>query len=83
MLETAWSDRSPVLVLICSLSSPTASYICRLKESLLSNQANCLDVELQLKEYFSLNDPTQTSPMCVWAAHKATVRCILIQIAAR
>lgn len=30
-----------------------------------------------------MNNLAQTSPMCNWAAHKATTRGILIQIAAR
>lgn len=66
-----------------SLRSPTSSYTWRLNESHLSNHVNGFDRELRLKEYFSLNDPAHTSPMCVWAAHKATVRDTLIWIAIR
>lgn len=49
----------------------------------LAIQATCLDIEMALKEYFSLNDPAHTSPLCTWAAHKARFRGILIQTADR
>lgn len=79
ILETPWSDHSLVVARLPSLHSPSASYTWGINESHLSNPVTCLDIKLALKEYFSLNNPDQSSPMCNWA-HKATVRGILIQI---
>lgn len=80
ILETTRSHHSPVVVLLFSLRSPTASFNWRLNESHFSNQATCLDTEIAFKEYFSLNDQSHTSSMCTLAANKAM---ILIQTAAR
>lgn len=83
ILETSWLDHSPVVVNLSSLHCPTASYTWRLNDSHLSNPATCLDIEMALKSFFTLNDPSHTSSMCTWAAHKATIIGILIQTAVR
>lgn len=36
-----------------------------------------------MQEYFSLNDMQEVSPETLWAAHKAAIRGVLIQISSQ
>lgn len=78
-----WSDHDPVVLMFSNLTITLAKSHWRLNESILSNEFYCLDIITHLKTYFGINKAEDTNPAINWAAHKASVRGFLIQLASR
>ncbi|XP_040198878.1 vomeronasal type-2 receptor 26-like [Rana temporaria] len=55
----------------------------RLNESLLDDPIIVIEIEKALKEYFLINDTDGISAETLWAAHKASIRGKIIQIATK
>lgn len=83
IVPTVWSDHSAVLVVLSDLWSKSRQPSWRLNESLLSDPIIAKEVEKAIQQYFQENTLPSSSPEIVWAAHKATLRGILIQLATR
>lgn len=73
-------------MVILSIQRPMGHKPCpcwRLNESILSDPTRTKEIETRICKYFSTNDMPDTSPSCLWAAHKAVNRGHLIQIASQ
>lgn len=83
ILPMAWSDHSSIQVTLTNLWSKPQPSSWRLNESLLNYPIIAKEVEVTLKDYFRDNPSSSSTPIMIWTAHKATIRCKLIQLASR
>lgn len=77
---SVWSDHSAVYMTLQHPSGKKHGRRWRLNESILSDPIRVLEIERAIK-YFIMNDTLGVSQGTNWAAHKATVRGKLTQIA--
>lgn len=81
--DVVWSDHSMVILVLQRPRGHTPARRWRLKESILSDPIRTKDIETNIRNYFLINDTADTSPSCLWAAHKAVIRGHLIQLASQ
>lgn len=79
--DVAWSDHSIVSLLLHKGPTQSRGYYWRLNELTLCDPIRVTKLENSLKEYFTLNKVEGVSEETLWAAHKATIRGKIIQIA--
>ena len=83
ILTTPWSDHSPIKLTTRGLWTKATPSPWRLNASLLNDPVHYAEIEKGIQAYFEVNKSTDTSPAITWAAHKATIRGQLIQLASR
>ena len=79
----AWSDHSSVQMVLTDLWSKSDPSPWRLNESLLNDPVLEKEVERAIQLYFQENSSPGVSPGTLWAAHKVTIRGVLLQLASR
>uniref|UniRef100_A0A803JA29 Reverse transcriptase domain-containing protein n=1 Tax=Xenopus tropicalis TaxID=8364 RepID=A0A803JA29_XENTR len=83
ILNTPWSDHSPILYTIASLHLSNSRGRWRMNESILKIPELYAQIETSLKTYFQENINSVTSYATLWEAHKAVIRGLLIQCGAQ
>uniref|UniRef100_A0A8C5QKB6 Reverse transcriptase domain-containing protein n=1 Tax=Leptobrachium leishanense TaxID=445787 RepID=A0A8C5QKB6_9ANUR len=73
-----WSDHAPVIMTLTSPLYRSREHTWRLNTSLLTDPMLRADIDEALKQYFEINTTPEVSPHTIWAAHKATIRGLLI-----
>lgn len=79
--DSTWSDHSIVFLTLQRPLRHRCSGRCTLNESILSDPLR--KSRVRFKDYFQMNDTRETTPTCLWAAHKAMIRGKLIQLASQ
>eukprot|EP00079_Xenopus_tropicalis_P032749 XP_017946520.1 PREDICTED: UDP-Gal:betaGlcNAc beta 1,4- galactosyltransferase, polypeptide 1, gene 1 isoform X1 [Xenopus tropicalis] len=80
ILSCPWSDHSIITLTLTSLAHKPLNNIWRLDDSLLSNPQHQQTIESELESYFTHNNTPDIASPTLWAAHKAYIRGILIQL---
>ena len=83
ILPMSWSDHSSVQIVLTDLWANSSPPSWRLNESLLNDPAFEKEIERAIKQFFEENSSSVSSPVTLWAAHKATMRGTLIQLASK
>lgn len=82
ILSIPWLDHSPIKMSLSGLWSKPRLSPWRLNAALL-NPTIYTVLKKELQAYFQENSSPSMSPAIIWAAHKATIRDKIIQLAAR
>lgn len=82
-VEAAWSDHMIVNTGLRSLIDTDKPFYWKLNESLLSDPKISDELSKKFKPYFALNVHPSISDTVLWAAHKATIKGTLTEMAAR
>ncbi|XP_063297700.1 adhesion G protein-coupled receptor F5-like [Pelobates fuscus] len=75
-----WSDHADISLTL-SIPNMTRPWTWKLNSQLLQDKLGTMSLAENIKEYFTLNDPSVSSPITLWAAHKPVIRGKLIAIA--
>lgn len=78
-----WSDHAPVHISLNTGFVSSGRPPWRLNTYILKNPDNIAYISSQLREYFEINLPSTSSATILWCAHKAFIRGIFMQLAAR
>uniref|UniRef100_A0A803K3C6 Endonuclease/exonuclease/phosphatase domain-containing protein n=1 Tax=Xenopus tropicalis TaxID=8364 RepID=A0A803K3C6_XENTR len=81
--DITWSDHAMVEILWEKWDTIRRHRQWRLNESLLLDNDTHTEVANSIKEYFDINNQTDTSLAIGWEAHKAVIRGILLKHASR
>lgn len=78
-----WSDHAPIALMLRTKFDTRGRPPWRLNSFLLKDPENLKFLTTHLQDFFKLNNLPSTSPTLLWCTHKAYIRGLFIQLAAK